>query len=201
MAPKRKPSATTGTTKPRIRGTKPHNLEPPAKRTRAATTTAMLMRTIHHQVTSQLHQTGTVTVSIAQQLEELAKNNKFPSSRSTTVGASKSCLSRSSVHPTGAQHPGFPSPSPGMGQPTAQPPTAWWDPWGPPLPWASFIPNSQGYYSSWQQSGPGSYPWHQQNQQQLVTFTPQTLQQTNQLANSFGGLSATSPPTAAIGQQ
>ena len=125
MAPKRKPGATTGTAKPRTRGMKEHNLEPPAKRTRAATTTAMLMRTVHQQVTSQPNQTGTVTVSMAQQLKKLAKNNKIPSSRSTTVGASESCLPRSSVHPTGAQHPGFPLPSPGMGQPTAQLPTAW----------------------------------------------------------------------------
>ena len=193
MAPKCKPSATTSTAKPRTRGTKAHNSEPPAKRTRAATTTAMLTRTIHQQVTSQPHQTGTVTVSMAQQLKKLAKNNKVPSSRSTTVGASESCLSGLSVHPTRAQHPGFPSPSPGMGQPTAQPPTAWW---GPPLPWASFNPNSHGYYSNWQQPGLGSYPWPQQNQQQPVTSTPQTLQQTSQLANSFWGLSTTSPTVA-----
>ena len=32
----------------------------------------------------------------------------------------------------------------------------------------------------------------------LVTSTPQTPQQTSQLANSFGGLSTTSPPTAAF---
>ena len=107
MAPKHKPSATTGTVKPRTRGTKAHHSEPPAKRTRMATTTTILTRTIHQQVTSQLHQTGMATVSMAQQLKKPAKNNKIPSSRSTTVGVSKSCLSRSSVHPTEAQHPGF----------------------------------------------------------------------------------------------
>ena len=119
MAPKHKPSATTGMAKLRTRGAKAHNSEPPDKRTRAATTIAMLTRTIHQQVTSQPHQTGTVTVSLAQQLKKLAKNSKIPFSRSTTVGASKSCLFGSSVHPTGAQHPGFPSPSPEMGQPIA----------------------------------------------------------------------------------
>ena len=198
MAPKHKQSATTGKAKLRTRGNKACNLEPPAKRTRAANTTAMLTRTIHQQVTSQPHQTGTVTVSMAQQLKKLAKNNKIPSSRSTTVGASESCLSKSSVRPTGAQHFSFPLPSPGIGQPTAQPPTAWWGPWDPPPPWASFNPNSHRYCSNWQQPGLGSYPWPQQNQQQLVTSSPQTPQQTSHLANSFGGLSTTSPPTAAF---
>ena len=101
----------------RTRGTKAHNSEPPAKRTRAATTTAMLTRTIHQQVTSQPHQTGTVTVSMGQQLKKLVKNNKIPSSRSTTVGGSESCLSGLSVHPTRAQHSGFQSPSPGWESP------------------------------------------------------------------------------------
>ena len=182
MAPKHKQSATTGKAKPRTRGTKAHNSETPAKRTRTATTTAMLTRTIHQQVTSQPHKSGTVTVSMAPQLKKPAKNNKLPSSRSTTVGVSTSCPSRSSVHPTRAQHPSFPFPSAGMGQPKAQLPTVWWGHWGPPPPWASF----------------GSYPWPQQNQQQLVTSTPQTPQQTSHLANSFGGLSTTSPPTAAF---
>ena len=102
------------------------------------------------------------------------------------------------MDPTEAQHPSFPSPSPGMGQPTAQLPTVWWGPWGPPPPWASFNQNSHGYYSNWQQPGPGSYPWPQQNQQQPVTSTPQTPQQTSHLTNSFGGLSTTSPPTVAF---
>ena len=62
-------------------------------------------------------------------------------------------------------------------------------------PWASFNPTSHRYYSNWQQPEPGSYPWLQQNQQQLVTPTPYTPQQTSQLANSFGGLSTTSLPT------
>ena len=148
MAHKCKLIATTGKVKLRTRGIKAHNSEPTAERTRTTTTTAILTRTIHQQVTSQPHQTGTVTVSMAQQLKKLAKNNRILSSISTTVGASASYPSVSSVHPTGAQHPSLPSPSPGMGQPTAQPPTAWWDPWGPPLPWASFIPNSHGYYSN-----------------------------------------------------
>ena len=43
-----------------------------------------------------------------------------------------------------------------------------------------------------------SYPWPQQNQQQPVTSTPQTIQQTSHLANSFWGVSTTSPPTAAF---
>ena len=55
-----------------------------------------------------------------------------------------------------------------------------------------------GITVNWQQPGPGSYLWPQQNQQQLVTSTPQTPQQTSQLVNSFGGLSTTSPPTAAF---
>ena len=83
-----------------------------------------------------------------------------------------------------------------MGRPPAQPPTVWWGPWGPPPPWASFNPNSHGYYTNWQKPGPGSYPWPQQNQQQPVTATPQTSQQTNLVMNSLGGSSTTSPPTA-----
>ena len=118
MVPTCKPSATTGKTKLRPWGTKAHNSEPPAKRKRLVTTTAMLTRTIHQQATLQPHQTGSMMVSMAQQLKKLVKNNRMPSSSSTTVGASTSCPPRLSVHLTGAKHPSFPSPSPGMGQPT-----------------------------------------------------------------------------------
>ena len=89
------------------------------KKTRLASTTAWLTRTIHQQVSS-----GTVSVTMAQQLKRPAKNNKIPSSSSTSVGAIASCSPGSPVHPTRAQHPSFPSATQGMGQPTPQPPTA-----------------------------------------------------------------------------
>ena len=129
MAPKHKSN-----TKPKTRGKKMQDSQPPAKRTGLASSTAMLMRTIHQQVSSQADQTGMVLVTMAQQLKQPAKNNKIPSSCFTSVGASTSCSSRLTVHPSGAQHPSFPSPVPGMGQPTAQLPTVWWGSWGlPPL--------------------------------------------------------------------
>ena len=125
---------TTGTSNLRTRGKKVQDSQPPAKRTRLASSTATLTRTIHQKVSSNSDQTCTVSVTMAQQLKKPAKNNKIPSSCSTSVGASTSCSSRLPVHPTGAQHPRFPSPTPGMEQPTAQLPTMWWGPWGPPPP-------------------------------------------------------------------
>ena len=98
-------------------------------------------------------------------IKETSKNNKIPSSSSTSVGASASCSPGSPVHPTRAQHPSFPSPTPGMGQPMDQLLTVWWGPWDPLPPWASFNPNNQGFYNNWQQPEPGSYPWAQQQQQ------------------------------------
>ena len=71
---------------------------------------------------------GTVSITMAQQLKKPVKNNRIPSSYSTSVGASASCSSGLPVHPTRTQHPSFPSPAPGMGQPTAQLPTLWWVP-------------------------------------------------------------------------
>ena len=153
---------TSGMSKLRTRGKKVQDSQPPAKRTRLASTMATLARTIHQQVSSNSDQMVMVSVTMAQQLKKPAKNNKILSSHSTSVGASASCSSGSPVHPTRAQHPSFPSPTPGMGQSTAQLPTIWWGPWGPPPPWASFNPNSHGYYNNWQQLGPGSYPWAQQ---------------------------------------
>ena len=110
---------TTSTTEPRTRGKKAQNLQPPAKRTRLASTMATLTRTIHQKVSSQSYEMGTISVTMAQQLKKPAKNNKIPSSHSTSVGASASCSSGSPVHPTGAQHPSIPSPASGMGQPMA----------------------------------------------------------------------------------
>ena len=143
MAPKHKNTTTSGTSKLRTRGKKAQDSTPPAKKTRLASAMATLTRTIHQQVSSNSDQTGMVSVTMAQQLKRPAKNNKIPSSCSTSVGAGASCSPRSPVHPTRAQHPSFPSPTPGMGQPMAQLPTVWWGPWGPPLPWASFNPTSQ----------------------------------------------------------
>ena len=162
MAPKSKNSTTSGTSKLRTRGKMAKDVSPPVKKSRLASAMASLTRTIHQQVSSNSDQTGMVSVTMAQQLKRPAKNNKIPSSSSTFVGASASCSPRSPVHPTGAQHPSFPSPTPGMGQPMAQPPTVWWGSWGPPPPLVSFNPNSQGFYNNWEQPGPGSYPWAQQ---------------------------------------
>ena len=161
MAPKHKSSTTTGKTKLKTRGKKAQDSQPPSKRTRLVSIMSTLTRTICQQVSLQSDQTGMVSVTMAQQLTKPAKNNKIPSSHSTSVGTSASCSSRSTVHPNRAQHPSFPLPSPGMGQPMAQLPTMWWGPWEPPPPWASFNPNSYGYYNNWQQPGPGSYPWGQ----------------------------------------
>ena len=85
-----------------------------------------------------------------------------------------------------------------MGQPTAQLPTTWWNPWGRPLPWASFNPTSQGFYNNWQQPGPGSYTWAQQQQQSSqVSSTPPVQQQVNQQPRSPGAPSPTPLSTAA----
>ena len=106
--------------------------QPPAKRTKLASSTAALRRTIHQKVSSQADQTSMVSITMVQQLKHPAKNNKIHSSSSTSVSASASCSFRSTVHPSGAQHPSFPSPTPGMEQPTAQPPTLWWNLREPP---------------------------------------------------------------------
>ena len=132
MAPKQKNSTNSGTSKLRTRGKKAQDVSLPVKKARLASAMASLTRTIQQQVSSNSDQTGTVLVTMAQQLKRPAKNNKIPSSSSTSVGASASCSPGSPVHPTGAQHASSPSPTPRMGQPTAQPPTAWWGPWGPP---------------------------------------------------------------------
>ena len=51
--------------------------------------------------------------------------------------------SASSVHLNGVQHASSHMPMPGYGLPSAsQPPAQWWDPMGPPLPWAQ-------YYQQW----------------------------------------------------
>ena len=139
-----------------------------------------------------------VSVTIAQQLKKPAKNNKIPSSHSTSVGAHTSCSSGLSVHPTRAQHPSFPLPAPGMGQPMAQLPTMWWGTWGPPPLWASFNPNSHGYYNNWQQPGPGSYPWAQQQQQLSQAMSVATVQQqASHETMTLGVPSTASQPTAA----
>ena len=133
-----------------------------------------------------------VSVTMAQQLKRPAEKNKIPSSGSTSVGASTSCSPGSPVHPTGAQH------TPGMGQPTAQPPTGWWGPWDPPPASASFNPNSQDFYNIWQPPGPGSYPWTQQQQHSPhVSLTPPVQQQVSQQLTSLGAPSPNLPPTAA----
>ena len=155
---------TTSTIKLKTSGKKVQDSQPPAKRTRLASTMATLTRTIHQQVSLQSDQMGTVSVTMAQQLKKLARNNKILSSHSTSVGASASCSSGSPVLPTRAQHPSFPLLAPGMGQPMAQLPTTWWGPSGPPPLWALFNPNSHGYHNNWQQPGPGSYHWAQQQQ-------------------------------------
>ena len=85
-----------------------------------------------------------------------------------------------------------------MGQPVAQPPTMWWGPLGPPPPWASLNSNSHGYYKSWQQLGPGSYLWAQQQQQpSQVSSAVLVQQQASHQATSLGTPSTPSPPTAA----
>ena len=158
MAPKQKNSTTSGTSKPRTRGQKAQDVLPPVKKTRLVSATALLTRIINQQVCSNSDQTGTVSGTMAQQLKRPAKNNKIPSSSSTSVGANASCSPRWPVQPTGAQHPSFPSPTPEMEQPMAKLPTAWWGPWGPPPPWASFKPTGQGFYNNWQQLGQGHTP-------------------------------------------
>ena len=182
----------------RTRDKRAQDVSPPVKKTRLASAMALLTRTIHQQVSSNSNQTGMVSVTMAQQSKRPAKNNKIPSSSSTSVGARASCSPGSPVHPTRAQHPSFPSPTPGMGQPTAQPPAVWWGPWGPLPPWASFNPNSQGFYNNWQQPGPGSYPRAQQQQQpSQVSLTPSVQQQVSQQLTSLGAPSPNLPPTAA----
>ena len=195
MAPKQK------NTKPSTRGKKAQNSQPLTKRTRLVSTTAALTRTIHQQVSSQSDQTSTVSVTMAQQLKCPAKNNKIPSSHSTSVGASASCSSGLTVHPFRAQHPSFQSPSPGMGQPMSQLPTPWWGLWGPPPLWATLTQHNPGYYNNWQQPGPGSYPWPQQQQQQQQqtqsTSTPPVQQQASHQSSTLSVPSTPSPLTAA----
>ena len=184
--------------KPRPRGKKAQDVSPPVKKTRLVSAMASLTRIIYQQVSSNSDQTGMVSVTMAQQLKRSAKNNKIPSSSSTSVGASTSCSPRLPVHPNGSQHQSFLLPTPGMGQPTPQWPTALWGPWGPPPPWASFSPNSQGFYNNWQQLGPGSYPWVQQQQQSSqVLSTPSVQQQVSQQPTSLGTPSPNLLPTAA----
>ena len=181
----------------RTRGKKAQDVSPPVKKTRLVSAMASLTRTIHQQVSSNSDQTGMVSVTMAQQLKRPAKNNKIPSSSSTSVGVSTSCSPGLPVQPTGAQNPSFPSPTPGMGQPMAQPPTAWWGPWGSLPPWASFNPNSQSFFNYWQQPGPGSYPWAQQQQQpSQVSSTPSVQQQVSQQPTSLGTPSPNLLPTA-----
>ena len=126
MASKQKNSTTSGTSKLQARRKKAQDVSPPVKKTRLASATASLTRAIHQQLSSNSEQTVMVSVTMAQQLKRPAKNNKIPSSSS--VAASTSFSPGSPVHPTGAQHPSFPLPSPGMGQPMAQLPTVWWGP-------------------------------------------------------------------------
>ena len=136
MAPKHK--TTLSAAKAVTRSShKVQDSQPLAKMTRAAMSTVTLTRTIHQQVPSQVGQSGSVTAYMAQQMKKPAKNNKVPSTRSTSVGGSASCFSGSTVHPTGAQPPNFPSSSPGMGQSTAQPPT---------LSGAHGVPPSLGFF-------------------------------------------------------
>ena len=182
----------------RTRGKKAQDSQPPAKRTRLASTTATLTRTVHQQVSSNSDQTSTVSVTMALQLKKPAKNSKIPPPVPHLLvpvqAAHLDCLCTQPGHSILA----FPSPTPGMGQPTAQPPMTWWGPWGPPPPWALFNPNSHGYYNNWQHLGPGSYPWAQQQQQpSQVSSTASAQQQASQQATSLGAPSIPSPPTAA----
>ena len=73
MAPKCK-----STTKPNTRGKKVQDSQPDAKRTRLASSTSTLTRTIHQKVSSEADQIGTVSITMAQQLKQPAKNNKIP---------------------------------------------------------------------------------------------------------------------------
>ena len=175
----------------RTRGKKVQDVSPPVKKTRLASATALL--TIHQQVSSNSDQTGTVSITMAQQLQRPAKNNKIPPSSSTSVSASTSCSPGLPVHPTKAQHPSLALPTPGMEQPTAQPPSVWWGPWGPLPPLASFNPNNQGFYNNWQQLGPGSYPWAQEQQwSPQVSLTPPVQQQVSQQLTSLGTITQSS---------
>ena len=128
MAPKWKNNTTSIMSKSRTRGKKVQDVSPPVKKARLASAMASLTRTIHQRISSNSDQKGMFSITMAQQLKRPAKNNKIPSSTSTSVGASTSCSPRLPVHLTGTQHPSFPSPTPGMGQPTAQLPTVWWGP-------------------------------------------------------------------------
>ena len=160
---------------------------------------ATLTGTIHQQVSSRSNQTGTASVTMSQK-KCPAKNNKIPSPHPISVGASTSCSSGLTVHPPRAQHPSFPSPPPGMGQPSSQPPTQWWGLWGLPPPWATFTQQNPSYYNNWQQPGSGSYPWPQQQQQQqqsqLSTSTP-INQQAGHQSSTMSVPSTPLPPTAA----
>ena len=84
-----------------------------------------------------------------------------------------------------------------MGQPTTQPPTQWWGPWGPLPLWVSFNPNSPGYYNNWQKPGLGSYPWAQQQQQPQTISTAPLQQQAGYQALTLSVPSTPLPPTVA----